>query len=1288
MKKNVWSGLAILLFPLLAAAQQPVSVPDAVIEDFSNMLTVTDSGFDQFSGNIGTIGSGAFLIGRTSGRPAMTFHWDFSGASALKANSGVFFSLFGLTATQVSLDLKTVVTERFPEHSLNLNQVDGALAEPGGPRSYLAVGVSLIYQGAAPLNLRLELQDSAGGGRFARFPLQPSTDRQTILWDFRANYTPMGPDLDLTQAKQLNIVVEPNNPDSGTLIIDRLWFTPNQAATEPTTQAGLLDLAGRRSCQYFIDWSSRKSASFGIPQDRSTFADLLTVGGIGFALPCYAIAAERGWIARDDAAQRTVSVLRRIADPTLYCSDPVGCVGYRGWLYHFLGPDGLRKQNFYTPLNTVEVSTIDTSLALAGALAAQSYFNGDTGVEPEIRTLAQQFYDNVDWTFMIEPRYSASDPKANHFFLGWKPLEVRDNRVAQFLWPDAYGTGDYSSAGGQPQVIDYYTDEGLLMTLLALGSTRQQVPADVYCAPQRVLSPAGIVKTWPGSLFTFFFARAFLATEQFTLPPCPGEQPVDWLANSRRAFQEAIQDTAPAPGAWGISAAASPSNSYQSYGLPALAIDPTPAKDGTVTYYGMASAAGFGDDLAADAAQALGDGWARGHWQHRFGLPDAFNADALQAFPAAVRTSAEAESGKTDGTIQQRSNASNGKTVWLQDGHWLTVPITVVAPGFYQLTSTTSSDNSGLLATVTVSVDGVPVGTFQPPDTRPAGGNSGSGWNVFVDSTLASQVDLLAGSHTIRFDVAPGNDYGMELDLVRLDPVGGTDVRPWADRALFAIDQGPAALHLENARSGLVWTLMKANPNIQRAVKTLGPPPPPVLTYPANGAAGALVAPTLAWNFSAGAASYDVYFGTSSTPPFAINTTGTSYAPGTLPSGATYYWQIVARNIYGSASSQTWSFTTGVPEIGARFVPVTPCRVADTRNPGGPFGGPTMTAGSVRSFTIPASQCSIPATAQAYSLNVTVVPAGPLSYLTLWPSGQSRPFVSTLNSFGGIVVANAAIVPAGSGGAVNVFVSDQTDVILDINGYFDATGALFYPATPCRVADTRGPSGQFGGPSMFAGQARDFPIPLASCQVPATATAYSLNVTAVPDTDYLGYLSAWPTGQAQPNVSTLNSWTGKVVANAALVPAGANESISVFVTDPTDVILDINGYFGQPGTLSFYPVTPCRVADTRNPIGPFGGPEIWAETPRSFAIPAGACNIPSAAAAYSLNVTVVPGGPLSYLTTWPTGSVQPFVSTLNSFDGSVVANAAIVPAGTTGAISIYVTNPTHVILDVNGYFAP
>ncbi len=386
---------------------------------------------------------------------------------------------------------------------------------------------------------------------------------------------------------------------------------------------------------------------------------------------------------------------------------------------------------------------------------------------------------------------------------------------------------------------------------------------------------------------------------------------------------------------------------------------------------------------------------------------------------------------------------------------------------------------------------------------------------------------------------------------------------------------------------------------------------------------------------------------------------------------------------------------SGGPSIGGsglRFQPVAPCRIADTRNAAGTFGGPVMAGGSVRSFPIPQSVCGIPATAASYSLNVTVVPRGPLSYLSIWPTGQAQPLVSTLNSFNGAIVANAAIVPAGTGGAISVYVTNTTDVILDINGYFDTPSAYnysFFAANPCRVADTRLAPGAFGGPSMAATQVRNFTVPSSPCGIPDTSRAYSMNVTVVP-AGPLYYLTSWPAGQIQPLVSTLNSFQGRIVANAALVPSGTNGAVSVFVTNPTDVILDINGYFAPPSTggLSFYAATPCRITDTRNADGPFGGPILEGGTSRSFVISQSACGIPATAAAFSLNVTVVPSGPLSYLSAWPTGVAQPFVSTLNSFDGSIVANAAIVPAGAFGGINVYVTDRSHVILDINGYFAP
>jgi hypothetical protein len=223
----------------------------------------------------------------------------------------------------------------------------------------------------------------------------------------------------------------------------------------------------------------------------------------------------------------------------------------------------------------------------------------------------------------------------------------------------------------------------------------------------------------------------------------------------------------------------------------------------------------------------------------------------------------------------------------------------------------------------------------------------------------------------------------------------------------------------------------------------------------------------------------------------------------------------------------------------------------------GPFGGPAIAAGTSRSFAIPNSACGIPTDAASYSLSIAVVPHGPLGYLTLWPSGQPEPFVSTLNSFDGRIKSNAAIVPAGSGGAVSAFATDATDVVIDINGYFAPLGAgglSLYPVAPCRVVDTR----PVGGSQPFTGT-RNVNVAGAPCGIPATARAFVLNATVVPPGP-LGYITMWPHGQPQPLASTLNALDGAVTNNLAIAPS-QNSSISIFAANPTDLILDISGYF-------------------------------------------------------------------------------------------------------------------------------
>ncbi len=130
------------------------------------------------------------------------------------------------------------------------------------------------------------------------------------------------------------------------------------------------------------------------------------------------------------------------------------------------------------------------------------------------------------------------------------------------------------------------------------------------------------------------------------------------------------------------------------------------------------------------------------------------------------------------------------------------------------------------------------------------------------------------------------------------------------------------------------------------------------------------------------------------------------------------------------------STTVAQAQTVSTLMSVTPCRIIDTRDPVGSFGGPGLTTNGVRDIPVPNSSCGIPSNAVAYSVNVTVVPHGVLPYITMWPTGQAMPLASTLNSYEGKVVANAAVVPAGAGGSISVYSTGDTELIVDINGYF------------------------------------------------------------------------------------------------------------------------------------------------------------------------------------------------------------------------------------------------------------
>ncbi|MCU1358785.1 MAG: hypothetical protein JWN99_74 [Ilumatobacteraceae bacterium] len=244
--------------------------------------------------------------------------------------------------------------------------------------------------------------------------------------------------------------------------------------------------------------------------------------------------------------------------------------------------------------------------------------------------------------------------------------------------------------------------------------------------------------------------------------------------------------------------------------------------------------------------------------------------------------------------------------------------------------------------------------------------------------------------------------------------------------------------------------------------------------------------------------------------------------------------------------------------------------------------------------------------------------------------------------------------------------------------------------TPVRLFDTRPTEANGAVPVAKAkiGGATILTVKVAgNVGVPASgAGAVSLNVTVV-DPDGSGYLTVYPCG-TPPTASNLNFTAGQTVANAVIAPLSANGEICFASNAATHVLADVNGWF-RAG-LGFTAVTPLRIFDTRpgSPQGavpveqhPYGGAaELKVKVEGVGGVPL--TNV----GAVSLNVTAVgPDGP-GFVTVYPCGT-RPNASNLNFVAGQIVPNAVIAPVSANGEICLYSSVNTHLLADVNGWFA-
>jgi hypothetical protein len=281
------------------------------------------------------------------------------------------------------------------------------------------------------------------------------------------------------------------------------------APTFSATPFNLDDLE-QRTFRFFWDLADPGT---GLIPDRWPTPSFSSVAAVGFGLTAYTVGAKRGWVTREQARDRALHVLRFLWNAP-EGPERTGVTSYKGFFYHFLDMKTGRR------FETVELSTIDTTLLLAGALTCQSYFDREDPAEAEIRDLAERLYRRVDWKWA-----QARPPAVSH---GWKP-------ESGFIISDWKGY-----------------NEAMILYVLALGS------------PTHPVEPAA----WNAWTSTYQWHKYF-DQEHLTFGPLFGhqyshawidfrgiqdsymrERGIDYFENSRRAAYSQRTYAMENPGGW------------------------------------------------------------------------------------------------------------------------------------------------------------------------------------------------------------------------------------------------------------------------------------------------------------------------------------------------------------------------------------------------------------------------------------------------------------------------------------------------------------------------------------------------------------------------------------------------------------------------------------------------------------------------------------------------------------------------------------------------------------------
>jgi len=335
----------------------------------------------------------------------------------------------------------------------------------------------------------------------------------------------------------------------------------------------------------------------------------------------------------------------------------------------------------------------------------------------------------------------------------------------------------------------------------------------------------------------------------------------------------------------------------------------------------------------------------------------------------------------------------------------------------------------------------------------------------------------------------------------------------------------------------------------------------------------------------------------------------------------------------------------------------------------------------------------VPSNATAVALNVTAVTPSSSGFITVWPCGVARPATSNVNYTANGIVPNGVIAPIGSGGKVCFYSMSETDLIVDVAGWF--AGDAFVGITPSRLADTRTGTGvtlgRVGPDAPLVIQVSELNVSLPSgtaITVPANITTAALNVTIVNPIS-AGFVTVYPCDRDRPLASNVNYAADQVVANGVIAPVSESGTVCVYSPVLTDVVVDLAGWLAGS---AFTGSIPTRLVDTRDGTGGLEGKLTPANELSvsvrgvSLSVLGASQQVPDDATAVALNVTAVTPDGSGFITVYPCGVTRPLASSLNYIAGDIVANNVMAPIGDDGAVCLYTSSPSDVLVDISGWF--